>query len=215
MMPSVKDMKSKDVHQRIVVVGTSGSGKTTLAHQLAERLGIPHVELDAIHWGPNWTPAPLADFRERTAQALSGDVWTTDGNYSHVRDIVWSRANTIVWLDYPLPVILGRVTRRTIQRFVTREELWSGNRERFWTSFFSRDSIILWSLRTYRRRRREYPVLFSQPEYAHLDVVHLQSPRAAREWLRAQKTMNNEQRPIPVSSDRADDEYPIANIQNP
>ena len=90
--------------RRIAVVGTSGSGKTTLAHRLAERLGIPHVELDALHWGPNWTPVAADLFRERVAQALSGEAWVVDGNYSRVRDIIWTRADTLVWLDYSWPV---------------------------------------------------------------------------------------------------------------
>lgn len=177
------DLGGRRQPRRTAVVGTSGSGKTTLASRLAQRLGVLHVELDAIHWGPDWTPAPRDLFRERTAQALGGEAWTTDGNYSAVRDIVWSRADTVVWLDYPLPLIMVRVTGRTVRRFITRERLWNENRERFRESFFSRDSIILWALCTYRRRRREYPMLFRQPEYAHLDVVRLRSPRAAREWL--------------------------------
>lgn len=177
---------------RTAIVGTSGSGKTTLAQQLALRLGIPHIELDALHWEPNWTPAPLEVFRERTAQALSGEAWTTDGNYSRVRDIVWGRADTVVWLDYPLPVIMTRVTWRTIRRSLTRQELWNGNRERLWEACFGRDAIIWWALRTYRRRKQEYPILLSQPEHAHLSVVHLQSPRAARAWLAAQEPRSYE-----------------------
>ena len=169
--------------QRFVVVGTSGSGKTTTAGQIAQRLGIPHVELDAIHWEPDWTMAPLDVFRERTAQALSGDVWVVDGNYSKVRDIVWSRADTVVWLDYTLPVIMWQLVRRTLRRSLTREELWGGNRESLRIALFSRESILLWALQTYRRRRREYPILLSQPEHAHLAIVHLRSPQNTRTWL--------------------------------
>lgn len=169
--------------RRIAVVGTTGSGKTTMARRIAQRLAIAHVELDALHWGPDWTPAPTEAFRERTAQALSGDAWVVDGNYSKVRDIVWSRADTVVWLDYPLPVILGQLAWRTLRRVITREELWQGNRERFAAQFASRDSLFLWALRTYPRRRREYPALLERPEYAHLTLAHLRSPRAARHWL--------------------------------
>ncbi len=174
--------------RRIAVVGTSGSGKTTLAFRLARILGVPHVELDAIHWGPNWTPPSREVFRQRTAQALSGNAWVTDGNYSAVRDIIWSRADTVVWLDYALPVVLARVLWRTIWRAFTREKLWNENQERVREAFFSRDSIILWALTTYRRRRREYPLLLGKPEHAHLAVVHLRSPRAARRWLEVQHT---------------------------
>jgi len=169
--------------RRINVVGTTGSGKTTTARHLAERLGIPHVEMDALNWGPNWTPADREVLRERVAQALVGEAWVVDGNYSSVRDIVWGRADTIVWLDYSLPVTMVQLLRRTVRRVATKEELWSGNRERFWNNFFTRDSILWWGLTTYRRRRREYPLLLARPEYAHLAVVHLRSPRAARRWL--------------------------------
>ncbi len=169
--------------RRIAVVGTTGSGKTTLARQLSRRLAIPHVELDALHWGPNWTPFPIEVLRERTARALGGENWVVDGNYSKVRDIVWGRADTVVWLDYTLPVILGRLAWRTLRRIFTREELWGGNRERAFDQFLTRDSIILWALRTYRRRRREFPALLNQSEYAHLAVVRLRSQWAVRDWL--------------------------------
>src|SRR5947207_5429705 len=99
--------------KRIHVVGTSGSGKTTLALALSERFAIPHVSLDALHWEPNWTGAPVEVFRERTAQAVLGEAWSLDGNYHVVRDIVWNRANVVVWLDFSLPVILWRLTKRT------------------------------------------------------------------------------------------------------
>src|SRR5579859_8182423 len=109
--------------RRIVVVGTSGSGKTTMASTIARFLGIPHVELDALHWGPRWTEAPLGVFRERVDQALSHEAWTVDGNYSKVRDIVWRRADTVVWLDYPLWLIMQRLALRTAGRIISRQEL--------------------------------------------------------------------------------------------
>jgi adenylate kinase family enzyme len=170
-------------HHRIVVVGTTGSGKTTLARQLAQRLGVPHVELDALHWEPGWTEAPTAVFRQRVAEALKGNSWVVDGNYHTVRDIVWSQANLLVWLDYRLAVLLWRLWRRTIVRHITRKELWNGNRESFRTTFLSRESILLWQLQSYRRRRREYPQTFALPEYSHLRVVRLRSPGETRRWL--------------------------------
>jgi adenylate kinase family enzyme len=179
----VNGARNAQAGRRIAVVGTSGSGKTTLAWRLGRQLGIPHVELDALHWGPDWTPAPRETFRQRVETALRGDAWTTDGNYSAVRDLVWARADTIVWLDYSLPLILWRVTTRTIRRTATREELWNANRESFGASFLSRDSIILWAIRTYRRRRQEYPILFARPEYSHLVVVRLRSPADAGRWV--------------------------------
>jgi adenylate kinase family enzyme len=176
-------MRDERLPRRIAVVGTTGSGKTTLARKLAERLDIPHVELDSLHWEADWTPAPKQVFHSRVIQALDREAWTTDGNYSELRDITWGNADTVVWLDYPLPLVLSRVTRRTIRRWLRREVLWGNNQEQLRRTLLSRDSIILYALRTYRRRRREYPSLFRQAKYAHLRVVHLTSPRATQDWL--------------------------------
>ncbi len=176
-------MASLAGRRRIVVLGTTGSGKTTLARRLAAWLGVPHIELDALHWGPGWTPVLTALFRERAAAATAGDRWVADGNYSAVRDIVWPRADTIVWLDYPLAVNLWRLARRSIRRGVTGEALWSGNRESLRGQFLSRDSLFLWALKSHGRKRREYPAQFVRPEHAHLAVVRLRSPRATRAWL--------------------------------
>ncbi|GAB4327823.1 MAG: AAA family ATPase [Leptolyngbyaceae cyanobacterium] len=168
---------------RIAVVGTTGSGKTTLAKQIAQNLAISHIELDALHWEPNWTEVPDEIFRGRVATAIAPVSWVTDGNYSVVRDLLWPRANTIVWLDYSFPVTFGRLLRRTIHRAITQEPVCNGNRESLWLSFCSTDSILLWLLRTYGKNRQKYPLLFQQPEYAHLKVVRLRSPQATEYWL--------------------------------
>jgi adenylate kinase family enzyme len=169
--------------QRIVVVGTSGSGKTTLARQLAQRWELPHIELDALHWGPNWTEAPLELFRQQVEEAIQTSQWVVDGNYSKLRNLVWRRAELLVWLDYALPVVMGRLLHRTLRRCTTQEELWSGNRERLSEQFFSRDSLLLWALQTHRSRRRRFAAQLQEPDYRHLTVVRHPSPRATREWL--------------------------------
>jgi len=168
--------------RRINVTGVTGSGKTTLARQLAQQLHYPHVELDALHWGPNWTPVSDELFRQLTADALSGDAWTVDGNYTKVRDIVVARIDTLVFLDYPLPLVLWRLLRRTTRRVVGRELLWNNNRERLWNQL-SRDSLFLWALKTYRRRKRTYAAVRTDPQWAHLIFVHLRSPHMTKVWL--------------------------------
>ena len=116
--------------RRINVVGTSSVGKSTLAASIARLLEVPHVELDALHWEPNWTAAPIEVFRERVRAAIAGDAWVVDGNYAKARDLVWDRVEAVVWLDLPLRTILWRYLRRTARRVGRREELWGGNRER-------------------------------------------------------------------------------------
>jgi adenylate kinase family enzyme len=170
--------------RRIHIVGTSGSGKTTLARQLAARLAIPHVELDAFQWQPDWTPLDQDIFRARLAEALAGDSWIVDGNYYSLRDLTLARADTLVWLDYPLPLVLWRVSVRTVRRLLARDELWNGNHERL-RSVFSRDSIILWALTSWGRNRSLYRQMMTHPDadVAHLHIIRLRSPRATHVWL--------------------------------
>jgi len=171
--------------KRIVVIGTTGAGKSTLAEQLAGILRYPFVELDALFWGPAWTPFPQEVFRHRVSDALAAETWTVGGNYSVARDLVWTRADTLVWLDYPLPLVLWRLGRRTIRRIVMRERLWGGNVETWRSQFASRDSLFVWAFKTHFRRRREMPVLLALPENRHLHVLHFRSPRTAAGWLQS------------------------------
>jgi adenylate kinase family enzyme len=169
--------------RRIVVVGVTGCGKTTTARQLSRILSIPHVELDAIHWEPNWQKMEEKRFRQQVDQALSDDAWVTDGNYSKARDLIWPRAQTLVWLDYDWPVIFWQLFRRTMQRIITREELWNGNRETIREQFFSKDSLFLWAVTTYKSHRAVYPRLLALPEHAHLQVIHLRRRQEKEAWL--------------------------------
>jgi adenylate kinase family enzyme len=178
-----KDKMTDFPYRRICVVGTTGSGKSTLASELARRLQIPHVEVDALYWKPNWTKSSDEELQLRVEKALGGQAWVVDGNYSRIRNLTWPRAEAVVWLDYSLALILWRLWTRTWKRVFTKENLWGTNTERLWPQFFSRDSIFLWALQTYQRRRRTYTALLSSPEYASLKVYHFKSPRQTQAWL--------------------------------
>jgi adenylate kinase family enzyme len=171
--------------KRIVVVGATSSGKSTLAEALSKRLGYEFIELDALHWGPSWTPADTFTFWERVEGATDSDAWVVAGNYSRVRDLIWSRAEAVIWLDYPLPIVFWRLLVRTVRRAATQEELWNGNRERFWWHFklWSDESLFHWLFKTYWRRKREIPLLLSLPKFQHLRLIHFKHPRETERWL--------------------------------
>jgi adenylate kinase family enzyme len=168
--------------QRISVVGTSGSGKTTLSRAIGERLGLPHIELDALYWGPNWTAPSDEDFRARVREAVAAERWVCDGNYSLARDIVQPRADTLIWLDLPFPLVLGRTVRRTVGRAISREPMWNGNIER-WRQVVSRDGLIWWVITTHRSRRRRWEEWLRRPDAAQLRVIRLRSRTAIDRWL--------------------------------
>jgi adenylate kinase family enzyme len=140
-------------------------------------LGSPHVELDSIYHQPGWTPLGDEEFRARVAAATEGPRWVVDGNYSAVRDLVWNRADTVVWFDLAYVTALWRTIRRTVRRTLTREELWNGNREplsNLW-SFKPETSIIAWTATRHGVYRRRYREAERDPRWAHLRFVRLRS----------------------------------------
>ena len=175
--------------KRINVIGTSGSGKTTVARAVADVLGLTHIELDALHWQENWTETPWDEMRVAIEEATREGEWIVDGNYSRLRDIVWTRCDTVIWLDYSFPRVFSQLIGRTVRRIVDRKVLWNGNREEWRSAVFSRDSILLWAIQTHWRRKRANPIVLARPEAAHLQVVRLRSRRQTRQWLHTLSTL--------------------------
>ena len=162
-----------------MIGSASGNGKTTLGRELARRLDVPFLELDAVAHGPDWAEASKDEMRARVEPFLAGEGWVADGMYrGKLGDLVLGNADVVVWLDLPLRVWLPRLIRRTARRIVRREELWNGNRETLRNVLFSRDSLLLFALRQHFRRRRIYPT-----ELAQYNVVRLRTPREVEAWL--------------------------------
>jgi adenylate kinase family enzyme len=166
--------------RRINVVGSSGSGKSTVGAALANRMGVPHVEIDALAWQPGWVMVEPTELRSRVTAAIAGDEWVVDGNYGVARDLVWARADTVVWLDPPFPLLMWRIVRRTVTRAMRGQVLWGTNRESL-RQARSREWIVWWAVGDYWRRRREYPLLFA--ENRHLHVIRLRSDAQTRRFL--------------------------------
>jgi adenylate kinase family enzyme len=163
--------------RRISVVGNAGSGKTTAAVVLARQLDAPHIELDAIYHQPGWQALPIEQFRLRVAEKTAGDRWVIDGNYSVVRDLIWARADTVVWVDPPRRTVMRRVLSRTVTRVVRHTELWNGNRER-WHNLLSVDpsaSIVVWAWSNHQKSRQRYASAMADPALAHLRFVRIAS----------------------------------------
>jgi adenylate kinase family enzyme len=166
--------------RRIAVIGSCCSGKTTLAARLADALGVTHLELDALHHGPNWKEATAEELRLRVEATLAGlDGWVTDGNYmGKLGTWLIDQADTIVWLDLPLRTLLPRIYRRSRRRMRQRVELWHPGNFETWRGLWTLSS---YTLRTHHRRRRYWP-----PRFEGRNVVRLRTPAEVDAWLAEQ-----------------------------
>jgi adenylate kinase family enzyme len=168
--------------KRVNVKGTSGSGKSTFAAELARRLEVPYIELDALHHGPNWAEPTAEDFRARVRAAMEAapEGWVIDGNYeTKLGDTVLGKADTIVWLDLPLVLKTRRLLRRTHVRIRDRVELWSGNTEDWGGVLWGKDALLWWAVRGHFRHRRQWPRCYGDdPRF-----VRLRSVAEAKDWL--------------------------------
>lgn len=172
--------------ERINVVGTSGSGKSTFSQKLAQALNIPYLEMDKIFWEPNWQQPSNEKFFKNLETALSPDKWVLDGNYTRIIPIKWKNIQTVIWLDYSFTTTVLQAIKRAVQRSVSKKELWegTGNVESFKKSFFSKDSIIWWSVTTHSKVRKKYQKYLVDSNYSHIQFIRLRNHKDADDFLK-------------------------------
>ncbi|MET9627539.1 AAA family ATPase [Lentzea sp. NPDC006480] len=165
------------VPRRILVAGNAGSGKSTLCRRIAERCDLRRVELDSLYWGPRWTPRP--QFRAEVASFAEETHWVTEFQYKEVRRELLARADTLIWLDHPFSMVMGRLVSRTIRRRAGGVELWNGNQEpSLWSVFTDSEHILRWGWKTYRRNRTRVLELVDE-----VVVVRLRGQGQVERWL--------------------------------
>lgn len=170
---------------RISVTGSSGVGKTTFARALERSLAVPRLELDSVFHLADWQPRERGEFRRIVAEFAEQPKWIVDGNYTSVRDIVWARADIVVFLDLPRWRIMSQLVPRTLRRMVVRETLWNGNRERL-RNLLSRDpekNLLIFSWINHERRRREFDAAVADSKYATIRFVRLRSRADQRRFV--------------------------------
>lgn len=161
---------------RLLILGTSGSGKSTLAARAAQRLGLRHVELDAIRHQANWVDMPDEQFRQAVAREVAGENWIIDGNYRIVRDLTLARATAVIWLDPPRWRVMWQVIVRSLHRAISRKPLWNGNREGF-REWLDPGHPIRWAWNTHGQLQHDYQRQM-QPHW-----VRLRTRADERRWL--------------------------------
>jgi adenylate kinase family enzyme len=172
---------------KINVIGTSGSGKSTLSKKIAEALQFPYIELDRLFWKANWQGSSDEEFFANVKLALDKPQWVLDGNYSRTVPIKWKEVDIVVWLDYPFTQVLLQAIRRAVTRAWNQEEIWegTGNRESFKKSFFSKESIIWWTIATHTRVKKNYEQILSDSKFSDIKFVRLRSHAQADKFIEA------------------------------
>jgi adenylate kinase family enzyme len=168
------------VRRRVAVIASaSGNGKTTVGRELAQRLDVPFVELDALVHGPGWVETPDDELRAKVEPIVASDAWVIDGTYQRkLGDLVLDAADVVVWLDLPIYIWLPRLFRRTARRIFRRETLWNDNRETIHSVIWGRESLFVWAFRSHFRRRRDWP-----DALAPYPVVRLRTPHEVRAFV--------------------------------
>lgn len=169
--------------QKIALFGPPATGKTTLARWLSTELGHPHTDLDEVLFTPAG-PLPLEEFRRQAGEITARDEWIVEGNFSKLADVVWHRADVLVWLDFPLALIMYRIVRRSLNQLAGREDSAQARRLTWNTAFFGRRSLLRTAVRKYRKNRPRYVQQVAEAASLGVEVVRLRSPRAVQRWRR-------------------------------
>lgn len=169
--------------QRIVIIGTTGSGKTTLARNIAKRCGHDFLDIDEFHWLPNWQERDPDERFALCDAATNAPRWAISGNYSKLRDMIWAKADTVVWLNYSTPRTFWQLAKRSFSRAWTGDKICNGNVETF-GKLFSKDSIFVWFFKSHWKRRRDARALLDNPQaWPHITFLRFTSPKETEKWL--------------------------------
>lgn len=167
--------------RKIALFGPPATGKSTLAEWLSAELGRPHTDLDDLLFTPDG-PLPLSEFRHKAGEIAQRDAWIVEGNFSKLADVVWHRADVLVWLDFPLPLIVYRIVRRSLHQLTGHEDSPQARRLTWSKAFFHRRSLLRTAVRKYRNNRPRYAQQVSETADRGVEVVRLRNPREVRGW---------------------------------
>ncbi|MBK22634.1 MAG: adenylate kinase [Halobacteriovorax sp.] len=173
--------------KKILVVGSSCTGKTSTARLIEKELGIPFTDMDDLFWKPNWGESSEEELRLKMTKATDAESWVMSGNFRRTNDITWARADAIVWLNLPFPVVLRQAIYRTLKRILTKESICNGNRETFSKVFFSRSSILMWVFRTYPTMFERYKEVQKKPLYKTYKFFEFHDHYEVRNWINSLK----------------------------
>lgn len=154
------------MNQRILVIGCSGSGKTSLSVRLGQILLLPVIHLDAMYWGPGWTPVPRDVFDNALQRELEKERWLIDGNFDRTLPLRLSHCDTVIYLDFSkLRCIAGAIQRTVAWHGKTRPDMGPACPEQVDWEFLK----SIW--RFNRNQRKKYYQMLRDQDHAAVWIV--------------------------------------------
>lgn len=162
---------------RVLVIGPCGAGKSTLSADLGRRLALSVHHMDQLNWQPGWVESGDDALRAKLDAIIAGDRWLIDGNYGGTLAERLARADTVVYLDYPVRLCLRQLLGRIwTYRGRTRPDMTEGCPERFDLAFFL--YVLTWN-------RGPRPRTEAKLKNFDGRIIRITDPKALSDWLAA------------------------------
>jgi adenylate kinase family enzyme len=174
--------QNKFPYKRAIVFGSTGMGKTTLVKQIADDFSLPVIDIDSLRREAGKSASVEETFSRLVSESIKGDTWIIDGSYTSVQDIVWTRAEAIIWMDFSFWVFLSRLAKRSLYRIFVRKKSEKPIKGRYQPAG-ERTSNYLRAILTGKQRQRHYFATLYSSEYTHLHIIRLSSPEEATNWI--------------------------------
>lgn len=95
-----------------MIFGRPGSGKSTFASSLASILNLPLHHLDKYFYTEKWAKRNYDEFLNIQENIVNSDAWIVDGNCTSSFEMRWSKADLVLYFNFPRVVCYSRILRR-------------------------------------------------------------------------------------------------------
>ena len=97
---------------RIMIFGRPGSGKSTFANYLSNKTNIPVCHLDKHFFIQNWIERDYDEFLATQQRIVNNERWIIDGNSLAWLQMRMSRADIVMYFNYPSIICYFRMLKR-------------------------------------------------------------------------------------------------------